>query len=34
MALAGHMGWGVLFIVGDAGACQSQDPHPEDKEGG
>ena len=34
IALAAHMGWSVLFSVGNAGPCQSQDPHPEDKEGG
>lgn len=33
ISLGRMMGWSVSFNVGDAGPCQSQDPHPDDEQG-
>jgi len=32
LRLAAMLGWPVMFQEGDAGLCESEDPHPEDKE--
>ncbi|MCK5548583.1 MAG: hypothetical protein KAI64_06185 [Thermoplasmata archaeon] len=31
LQLAKMMGWSVLFVVGEAGPCESLDPHPDDE---
>ena len=33
ISLGRMMGWPVSFNVGNAGSCQSKDPHPDDEQG-